>query len=145
MPLHSLHHENVDTFLQMLRKWLVNPLPKGSALTAIFDSCNSGTLLGNVSAHTLSGVAYTQKDLEHYECNDVYRPWVNKGKRKSKTLQNNVGTSASRARHCLSPYPFVQLGRMAKTLVLCPRADPALRFGRLAARRMPAFAVLSKL
>jgi len=75
----------------MLRKWLVNPLPKGSALAAIFDSCSSGTLLGNVSVHMLFAVAYIQKDLEHYECNDVYRPWVNKGK--SKTLQNRVGTS----------------------------------------------------
>ncbi|EIM89370.1 uncharacterized protein STEHIDRAFT_109568 [Stereum hirsutum FP-91666 SS1] len=36
-----------------LHKLLVRPLPEGSRLTAIFDSCHSGTLL----------------DLLHYECN----------------------------------------------------------------------------
>jgi len=51
---------------------LVEGLPKGSTLTAIFDSCTSGTLL----------------DLDHYECNKVYRPWVNKGGRRSNTLRN---------------------------------------------------------
>jgi len=81
-------------FIQMLHKWLVKPLPSGSALTAIFDSCNSGTLLGNVpSILSLSTVAYIRKDLGHYKCNNVYRPWVNKGKRRSKTLQNCAGTS----------------------------------------------------
>nr|VWO94161.1 Metacaspase-1 (EC [Ganoderma boninense] len=48
-----------------LRDLLVEPLPIGAALTAIFDSCCSGTLL----------------DLEHYACNNVYFPWVNRGKR----------------------------------------------------------------
>ncbi|KAF9652770.1 peptidase C14 [Thelephora ganbajun] len=57
-----------------LHNWLVKDLPKGSALTAIFDSCTSGTLL----------------DLHHYYCNDVYRPWVNKGARRSNTFRNNV-------------------------------------------------------
>lgn len=37
-----------------LRKYLVDPLPSRSRLTAIFDSCHSGTLL----------------DLPHYHCND---------------------------------------------------------------------------
>lgn len=32
---------------------------------AIFDCCCAGTLL----------------DLEHYRCNNVYFPWVNRGKR----------------------------------------------------------------
>ncbi|EIM89372.1 uncharacterized protein STEHIDRAFT_167179 [Stereum hirsutum FP-91666 SS1] len=36
-----------------LRKHLVDPLPTGSRLTAIFDSCHSGTML----------------DLPHYRCN----------------------------------------------------------------------------
>jgi len=79
--------------MQVLHKWLVEPLPNDSALTAIFDSCNSGTLLGNVpSALSLPTAAYVQKDLGHYKCNNVYRPWVNKGKRRSKTLQNCAGT-----------------------------------------------------
>lgn len=69
-------------------------LPKGSTLTAIFDSCTSGTLLGNVlSARLLFAFADTQKDLDHYKCNNVYRPWVNKGGRRSNTLRNCVGTS----------------------------------------------------
>ncbi|ETW77692.1 hypothetical protein HETIRDRAFT_411072 [Heterobasidion irregulare TC 32-1] len=37
-----------------LRKYLVDPLPSRSRLTAIFDSCHSGTLL----------------DLPHYHCNN---------------------------------------------------------------------------
>ena len=34
---------------------MVEPLPVGVCLTAIFDSCHSGTLL----------------DLDHYRCNEV--------------------------------------------------------------------------
>ncbi|PIL23028.1 hypothetical protein GSI_14335 [Ganoderma sinense ZZ0214-1] len=49
----------------VLRDLLVEPLPTGASLTAIFDSCCSGTLL----------------DLDHYACNNVYFPWVNRGKR----------------------------------------------------------------
>ena len=39
--------QNIDPFLQILHESLVKPLPKGSALTAIFDCSNSGALLGN--------------------------------------------------------------------------------------------------
>ncbi|KAM5543591.1 hypothetical protein V8D89_002842 [Ganoderma adspersum] len=53
-----------------LRDLLVEPLPPGAALTAIFDSCCSGTLL----------------DLDHYACNKVYFPWVNRGKRDLRSL-----------------------------------------------------------
>ncbi|OBZ65523.1 Metacaspase-1 [Grifola frondosa] len=49
-----------------LRKWLVDPLPIGARLTAIFDSCHSGTLL----------------DLDHYLCNRVFFPWISKGTRR---------------------------------------------------------------
>ena len=50
LALHQLQHWNIDLLLQTLKKWLVKGLPKGSSLTAIFDSCHSGTLLGNVSS-----------------------------------------------------------------------------------------------
>ncbi|KAL1948703.1 hypothetical protein VTO73DRAFT_10509 [Trametes versicolor] len=58
-----------------LRRMLVDPLPDGASLTAIFDSCHSGTLL----------------DLDHYFCNAVYFPWLSKGKRRSKSQWQVVG------------------------------------------------------
>jgi hypothetical protein len=44
---------------------------------AIFDTCHSGTML----------------DLPHYHCNDVYVPWISKGNRRTKTMQNKIGKS----------------------------------------------------
>ncbi|KAF5313830.1 hypothetical protein D9619_013017 [Psilocybe cf. subviscida] len=55
-----------------LRRLLAEPLPAGSSLIAVFDSCHSGSLL----------------DLKHSRCNRVYVPWTNKGGRKTKTLWN---------------------------------------------------------
>lgn len=52
-----------------LRKMLVDPLPVGASLTAIFDSCHSGTML----------------DLDHYLCNKVYYPWQDLGFRRHMT------------------------------------------------------------
>ncbi|KAJ8463551.1 hypothetical protein ONZ51_g10190 [Trametes cubensis] len=49
-----------------LRAKLVDRLPEGVFLTAIIDSCHSGTLL----------------DLDHYHCNAVYFPWLNRGVRR---------------------------------------------------------------
>ncbi|KAI0765913.1 caspase domain-containing protein [Trametes elegans] len=57
-----------------LRRHLVDPLPEGIFLTAIFDSCHSGTLL----------------DLDHYLCNAVYFPWLNRGTRRSMSKWMNV-------------------------------------------------------
>ena len=57
-----------------LRKCLVDPLPVSAHLTAIFDSCHSGTLL----------------DLDHYLCNNIYHPWKNPGRRRYKTLWQHV-------------------------------------------------------
>lgn len=45
---------------------MVNALPVGVCLTAIFDSCHSGTLL----------------DLDHYKCNNHRFRWVKKTLRK---------------------------------------------------------------
>ncbi|KAF8815603.1 hypothetical protein BYT27DRAFT_7333839 [Phlegmacium glaucopus] len=57
-----------------LRKMLVDPLPAGAKLVAVFDACNSATLL----------------DLEHYRCNRVYVPWINKGFRRTASRWNTV-------------------------------------------------------
>ncbi|KAF9028879.1 hypothetical protein BDZ89DRAFT_1065775 [Hymenopellis radicata] len=62
-----------------LRAHLVDRVPRGSKLTAIFDSCHSATLL----------------DLEHSHCNRVYIPHVSKGQRRSYSLWNeNVRKNA---------------------------------------------------
>ncbi|TFK85488.1 peptidase C14 [Polyporus arcularius HHB13444] len=49
----------------VLKKLLVDSLPVDAFLTAIFDSCHSGTLL----------------DLEHYTCNSAWFPWCTIGPR----------------------------------------------------------------
>ncbi|KAG1786829.1 caspase domain-containing protein [Suillus plorans] len=52
-----------------LRKVLVDPLPQGSKLFALFDSCHSETIL----------------DLEHYKCNKLLSGDVMRTRRKSLT------------------------------------------------------------
>ncbi|KAI9511063.1 caspase domain-containing protein [Russula earlei] len=51
---------------------LVKPLPAGSSLFALLDTCHSDTLL----------------DLPHYHCNSVYVPWRSKGRRRTNSLQS---------------------------------------------------------
>lgn len=55
-----------------LRRHLVDALPIGSSLVAVFDSCHSASLL----------------DLDHFRCNRVYVPWISKGRRRSDSLWN---------------------------------------------------------
>ncbi|KAJ7877987.1 caspase domain-containing protein [Mycena olivaceomarginata] len=55
-----------------LHDTLVRPLPAGSRLVAVLDTCNSGSLL----------------DLKHYRCNRVPVPWVWRGKRDSEEIRN---------------------------------------------------------
>ncbi|PCH35040.1 hypothetical protein WOLCODRAFT_165981 [Wolfiporia cocos MD-104 SS10] len=57
-----------------IRKLLVDPLPAGAYLTAILDSCHSGTLL----------------DLKHYRCNAIYLPWISNGERRPRSRWENV-------------------------------------------------------
>ncbi|PBK83358.1 hypothetical protein ARMGADRAFT_675631 [Armillaria gallica] len=57
---------------QELRRHLVDPLPIGSSLVAVFDSCHSASLL----------------DLDHFRCNRVYVPWISKGRHKSDSIWN---------------------------------------------------------
>jgi len=54
---------------QKLREVLVDPLPRGSKLFALFDSCHSGTIL----------------DLAHYKCNKLLSGDVVRTRRKSLT------------------------------------------------------------
>ncbi|KAJ7238523.1 caspase domain-containing protein [Mycena haematopus] len=58
-----------------LHEALVKPLPAGSHLVAVLDTCNSGSLL----------------DLKHYRCNRVPVPWIWRGRRNSEELWNGVG------------------------------------------------------
>lgn len=71
---------------------LVKPLPIGSFLLAVFDTCHSGTML----------------DLPHHHCNSIYVPWHSKGERVTLTMRNNnvrnhaIGSSGPRG----SAYPL---------------------------------------
>jgi len=53
---------------------LVEPLPSGSHLVAVLDTCHSGSLL----------------DLRHYRCNRVYVPWTWRGRRNSEEIRNGI-------------------------------------------------------
>lgn len=57
-----------------LKYILVKDLPVGCSLFAILDTCHSGTML----------------DLPHYHCNNIYVPWLSKGNRRTKTMQNKI-------------------------------------------------------
>ncbi|KAJ6594679.1 caspase domain-containing protein [Mycena capillaripes] len=57
-----------------LKAALVTPLPSGSYLVAVLDTCHSGTLL----------------DLKHSKCNQVIVPWVQRGKRASGDFRDRV-------------------------------------------------------
>ena len=72
-----------------LRRILVEPLGQrvGAHLTAIFDSCHSGTLL----------------DLDHYLCNNIYNPRTTQGYRRYKTLWQGVHRKDGQ-RECHIPY-----------------------------------------
>jgi len=54
--------DNKSIIDNLLKKYLVKPLPVGCTLVAIFDTCHSASLL----------------DLRHHRCNRVYVPWVSR-------------------------------------------------------------------
>ncbi|KAK7001448.1 Metacaspase type II [Favolaschia claudopus] len=66
--------ENMKIVDNELHAALVQPLPSGSHLVAVLDTCNSGSLL----------------DLKHYRCNRVSVPWKWRGRRDSEPIRNNV-------------------------------------------------------
>ncbi|KAJ6594673.1 caspase domain-containing protein [Mycena capillaripes] len=53
---------------------LVQPLPAGSHLVAVLDTCHSGSLL----------------DLKHYRCNRAFVPWTWRGRRNSEEIRSKV-------------------------------------------------------
>ena len=126
--------QNIDHFLQTLRKLLVDPLPKGSALTAIFDSCNSGTLLGNIPSTPLCPLSLTPGKILTIigatMCIGHGSTGESEGAKSFKTASVRRHRTSMTAYH-LTP---LQLGGTPESLVLRPRADPTPHFGRAAAR-----------
>ncbi|KAF8156107.1 caspase domain-containing protein [Crassisporium funariophilum] len=72
----------------ILRQRLVDPLPVGSHLVAVLDSCHSASLLGEQILSLQFWIKITVVDLLHIRCNRVYVPWTSKGRRKTDTLRN---------------------------------------------------------
>ncbi|KAJ3501711.1 hypothetical protein NLJ89_g9217 [Agrocybe chaxingu] len=72
--LSCLNEKIMDDYVKELKICLVESLPPGCCLTAIFDSCHSGTLL----------------DLPHYRCNRIHLPFENKGTRRTMQLWRNL-------------------------------------------------------
>ncbi|KAK0200469.1 caspase domain-containing protein [Desarmillaria ectypa] len=69
---HNDEHDSRKIMDNELRRHLVDALPIGSSLVAVFDSCHSASLL----------------DLDHFRCNRVYVPWISKGRRRSDSMWN---------------------------------------------------------
>ncbi|KAI3606380.1 metacaspase type ii [Moniliophthora roreri] len=76
VPCDSTTEDDDDKLIKddVLRSILVDKLPVGCQLFAIFDSCHSASLL----------------DLQHSRCNRVYVPWISKGRRLSKSMWNTI-------------------------------------------------------
>ena len=142
----SVARQNINPFIQTLHKWLVKPLPNGSALTAIFDSCNSGTLLGKIFAFSpcplplTSGKTLVIIGAIMSICHGSTRE--SGGAKPSKIAPVRRVLCVH---HRLSPYHCVQSGRTAKPLALGPRADTTPDLGLAVARRMPNFPALCRL
>ncbi|KAK7041496.1 hypothetical protein VNI00_009364 [Paramarasmius palmivorus] len=94
----------------VLRNILVDKLPVGCQLVAIFDSCHSASLL----------------DLKHFRCNRVYVPWMSKGRRQSDSMWNaNVRKQAA----LVSNRVVYQAKRMTNNLVKSRRTSQDLLTG----------------
>ncbi|KAJ7762586.1 caspase domain-containing protein [Mycena metata] len=77
VPMDGEHNKIVDNELHAC---LIKPLPAGSHLVAILDTCHAGSLL----------------DLKHYRCNRVPVPWIWRGNRNSEDIRNNVERRGAR-------------------------------------------------
>ncbi|EIN08223.1 hypothetical protein PUNSTDRAFT_134614 [Punctularia strigosozonata HHB-11173 SS5] len=70
VPCDDTGHDEIRD--NVLKQLLVDPLPVGCTLTAIFDTCHSGTML----------------DLDHVHCHNVYVPYIYKGERDASLIRN---------------------------------------------------------
>ena len=117
----------------------MRPLPKGSSLTAIFDSCNSGTLLGNVSCtHICHPLLLISRKTSSITGATMY---IGLGSTREVVGATPFETASVRRYHapltCHYPssYPLVQLGRTAESRRPRARVDTAPRIGKVAPRR----------
>ncbi|KAJ7037549.1 hypothetical protein C8F04DRAFT_1257101 [Mycena alexandri] len=70
----SVSFGNLSIWFQELRRHLIEPLPVGSSLVAVFDSSHSAGFL----------------KLSHSLCNRVYVPWISKGHLRSNKRRNAI-------------------------------------------------------
>jgi hypothetical protein len=82
---------------QEIHKILVVPLPIGSRLVTVLDTCHSGSLLGTPVSRCLSSplLIVLHVDLKHYRCNRVWIPWLYKGTRSSEAYHSMIGPCSS--------------------------------------------------
>jgi hypothetical protein len=125
------------------------PLPPGASLTAIFDSCNSGTLLGNISSiHSHHPLLLTPRKISTIVSATTY---IARGStRENLGAEPSEKTSVSRHHASItcrrsSLYPFAQLGRTAEALVLGPRNDDVPQMETGATRKPSASPAFSSL
>ncbi|KIM84461.1 hypothetical protein PILCRDRAFT_818025 [Piloderma croceum F 1598] len=83
-----------DLIDNILKEHLVDPLPVGSSLVAILDTCHSETLL----------------DLAHYQCNRIYTPRISKGYRKT-DFRWNINVRRNAIHNSMEPSAFHELSR----------------------------------
>ena len=131
---HPLWHGNTNLSLQTLHNWLLKrsggpPLPPGSSLVAIFDSCN--TLLGNLSSlHDRHLLLLTPRKtltiISATMCIARGSTREDAGAKPSETASVSCHRASITCRRSLL-YPFVQLG--GATNVLVPQADSVPQTG----------------
>ena len=122
------------------------PLPPGSSLTVIFDSPNSGTLLGNASfRHVRRPLLLTPRKTSTIISATTY---IARGSTREKVgVEPSEITSVSRhctfiTCNCSSFHAFVQLGG---TLLLGPRANTVPQAGTRTTTKPSASLVFSSL
>jgi hypothetical protein len=151
VSLHILWHSNTNISLQTLHNWLVKrsggpPLPSGSSLTVIFDSPNSGTLLGNASSiHFRRPLFLTPRKTSTIISATTYIARGSSRENVGAEPSETMSVSCHRAfitRRCPSLHAFIQLGG---TLLLGPRANTVPQTGTRTTRKPSASPAFSSL